>query len=273
MTASPVLRLADGHGIPQLGLGTYKTAPEAAAALVEGALRLGYRHIDTAALYRNEREVGEGIRSSGVPRDEVYVTTKLGNDDHGYDAALRALEASLERLGTERVELYLIHWPVPSRDLYVDAWRALIRARDDGLARSIGVSNFHPHHLQRLLDATGEAPAVNQVELHPRLPQWELQEWDAAHGIATESWAPLARGRLLDEPALAEVARRHGRTPAQIVIRWHLDRGLILFPKTSSLERVAENFDVFGFTLDDADRAAIDALRTDERTGRNPDDD
>jgi 2,5-diketo-D-gluconate reductase A len=270
---APRVALSDGRSIPQLGLGTYKVPAERTAALVADALALGYRHVDTATLYGNEREVGEGIRRSGVDRGEVFVTTKVWNDDHGYDETLRAFDASAERLGLDVVDLYLIHWPVPSRDRYVDTWRALVRLREEGRTRSVGVSNFSPAHIQRLADETGVWPVIDQVELHPRFPQYALQEWNDAHRIVTEAWAPLARGGLLDDPALTRIAARYGRTPAQVVIRWHLDRGLVLFPKTTSAERLRENADVFGFTLDAEDRAAIAHLETGERTGRDPDQD
>lgn len=263
--------LADGRSIPQLGVGTYKLPPAETAQLVAGALRHGYRHVDTAALYGNEAEVGQGLRHSGLPREDVFVTTKVWNDDHGYDTTLRAFDASMERLGFDEIDLYLIHWPIPSADRYVDTWRALVRLQEEGRARSIGVSNFSPRHLQRLIDETGVTPVIDQVELHPRFPQHELQAWNDAHGIVTESWAPLARGGLLQEPALAAIAARYGKTPAQVVIRWHLDRGLVVFPKSSSIDRVRENADVFDFVLDDADRAAMDTLQTGERTGRDPD--
>jgi 2,5-diketo-D-gluconate reductase A len=267
----PSIPLADGHRIPQLGVGTYKVPAPTTAALVADALGLGYRHIDTAALYGNEREVGEGIRRSGLNRGDVFVTTKVWNDDHGFDAALRAFDASAARLGLDEVDLYLIHWPIPSRDLSLPTWRALIRLREEGRARSIGVSNFSPAHIQRLADETGVWPVIDQVELHPRFPQHELQAWNTAHEIVTESWAPLARGGLLDDPALTALAERLGRTPAQLVIRWHLDRGLVLFPKTTSPERLRENADVFGFALDDEARAVLAGLETGERTGRDPD--
>jgi 2,5-diketo-D-gluconate reductase A len=267
----PLIPLADGRRIPQLGVGTYKVPAAETAALVDGALRHGYRHLDTAALYGNEREVGDGMRRSGVARDDIFVTTKVWNDDQGYDETLRAFDASLERLGLDIVDLYLIHWPVPSRDRYVPTWRALIRLAEEGRARSIGVSNFSPAHIERLRDETGVVPVVNQVELHPRFPQHELQTWLDAHGIVTEAWAPLARGGLLDEPALDAVAARHGVTPAQVVIRWHIERGVVLFPKSTSLDRLRENADVFGFALDDDDRAAIAGLETGVRTGRDPD--
>jgi 2,5-diketo-D-gluconate reductase A len=271
VTISPLVKLADGNGIPQLGLGVYKTPAESTASLVDGAIRLGYRHIDTAKLYRNEREVGEGVRASGVPREEVFVTTKVWDDDQGFDRTLAAFDRSIGELGFDYVDLYLIHWPCPQQDLYVDTWRALQRIRDEGRATSIGVSNFQPHHLQRLIDETGETPVINQIELHPRFPQYGVQQWDDEHGIVTEAWAPLARGGLLDEPVLHEIAAKHGRTPAQVVLRWHLDRGLVVFPKSSSLDRIRQNFEVFDFALDAADRAGIATLETGERTGMDPD--
>ncbi|MFJ6654013.1 aldo/keto reductase [Microbacterium sp. NPDC091313] len=273
MSALPIpwIELADGHRIPQLGVGTYKVPAERTAALVADALQLGYRHLDTATLYGNEREVGEGLRRSGVARDEVFVTTKVWNDDHGYDATLRAFDASAARLGLDEVDLYLIHWPIPSRDLYVPTWRALVRLAEEGRARSIGVSNFSPAPIQRLADEAGVWPVIDQVELHPRFPQYELQSWNSAHGIVTESWAPLARGGLLEDPALVALAGRLGRTPAQVVIRWHLERGLVLFPKTTSTARLRENADVFDIALDDDALAVLAGLETGERTGRDPD--
>ena len=271
MIQVPLIPLADGRSVPQLGVGTYKVPAELTADLVAGAIADGYRHVDTAALYGNEAEVGEGLRRSGLDRDDLFVTTKVWNDDQGYDSTLRAFDASLGRLGLDEVDLYLIHWPVPSQDRYVDTWRALVRLATEGRARSIGVSNFHPHHIDRLVDETGVRPVVNHVELHPRFPQRHLQEWNAGHGIVTEAWAPLARGGLLDEPALRSIAQHHDKTPAQVVIRWHLDRGLVLFPKSTSPARLRENADVFDFVLDADDVAAIDRLETGVRTGRDPD--
>ncbi len=263
--------MSDGRSIPQLGVGTYKLAPEATADLVAGALGLGYRHVDTATLYQNESEVGEGLRRSGIDRDEVFVTTKLWNDDHGYDAALRAFDASLGRLGLDAVDLYLIHWPIPSRDLYVPTWRALVRLREEGRARSVGVSNFHPAHIQRLIEETGVTPVVDQVELHPRLQQRSVREWNAAHGVITEAWAPLARGGVLDHPVVTSIADRLGATPAQVVIRWHLDQGRVVFPKSTSLDRLRQNYDALDVTLSQQDRDRIDALDDGGRTGRDPD--
>lgn len=271
MISTPRLSLSDGSTIPQLGFGTYKVPAEVTAELVTGALAAGYRHVDTAALYGNETEVGAGLRASGLDRDEVFVTTKVWNDDQGFDETLRAFDASTSRLGLDRVDLYLIHWPIPSADRYVDTWRALVRLQDEGRATSIGVSNFSVPHLRRLRDETGVLPAVNQVELHPRFPQRDLVAWHDAHGIVTESWAPLARGGLLDDPSLARIAARYGKTPAQVVIRWHLDRGLVVFPKSVSLGRLRENADVFDFALDADDHATISRLETGERTGRDPD--
>ncbi|WBU39420.1 aldo/keto reductase [Homoserinibacter sp. YIM 151385] len=265
------LPLSDGHAIPQLGLGVYKVADDHAAELVSGAIELGYRHIDTATLYRNERGVGEGVRASGVPREELFITTKVWNDQQGYDETLRAFDASLGLLGLEHVDLYLIHWPAPAQDRYVDTWRALERLREEGRARSIGVSNFHPHHLERLARERDTTPVVNQVELHPWLPQRETRAYGDAHGILTESWSPLARGRVLEDPVLAGIAAKHGRTPAQIVIRWHLEQGLVVIPKSNSLERVRENGEVGGFALDAEDHAAIAGLESGERTGMDPD--
>jgi 2,5-diketo-D-gluconate reductase A len=268
---SPVLRLGDGHTIPQLGLGVYKVAEHIVAETVRVALEAGYRHIDTAALYRNEAGVGEGIRRTGIPRDELFVTTKVWNDRHGYDETLRAFDESLGKLRLDRVDLYLIHWPAPRQDRYVETWRALERIAADGRATSIGVSNFEPHHLDRLLAESEVTPAVNQVELHPWLPQAAVRAYDDAHGILTEAWSPLARGRVLGNPVLDRLADKHGRTPAQVVLRWHLELGNVVIPKSVTPERIRENLDVFGFSLDEDDRAAIAALESGERTGLHPD--
>lgn len=273
----PRIPLHDGTSIPQLGLGVYKVPAAQTADLVEGALRLGYRHVDTAALYRNEREVGEGLRRSGLPRDEVLVTSKVWNDAHGLDETRRAFDDSMRELGLDVLDLYLIHWPAPRQNRFVDAWRAMIALRDEGRVRSIGVSNFEPHHVQRLIDETGVVPVVNQVELHPHLPQRAVRAFDAEHGIVTESWSPLARGRMLepgsrDASVLAAIAQKHGRTPAQIVLRWHVQQGLVVIPKSTSLARVEENAALFDFALDADDLAAIDELETGERTGKHPDD-
>lgn len=270
---APTITLADGRSIPQVGYGMYKVPAADATGLALTALELGYRHLDTAALYGNEAEAGAAVRECGLPRDEVFVTSKVWNDDHGYDETLRAFDVSMERFGLDRLDLYLIHWPVPSRDRYVDTWRALIRLRDEGRVTSIGVSNFHAHHLERIVDETGVTPVVNQVELHPWLPQRELRAAHDRMGVRTEAWSPLARGRLLADPTLARLAEKHGRSPAQVVLAWHVAQGTIVIPKASSAERIAENLDVFSFALDASDMTAIGALESGERTGRDPDDD
>lgn len=271
--AAPLLPLADGSRIPQLGYGLYKVPTTDAARLSLDAIAAGYRHLDTAAFYGNEREVGDAVRASSVPREDLFVTSKVWKDDNGYDSAQRAFDESMRLLDLERLDLYLIHWPVPSTDRYIDTWRALVRLRDEGRVRSIGVSNFHAHHIERLIDETGEAPVVNQVELHPWLPQTALREFHAARGIRTEAWSPLARGRVLGTPLLDDLAAKHRRTPAQIVLRWHVQLGNVVIPKASSAERIRENLDVFDFELDADDLAAIATLETGERTGRDPDDD
>ncbi|MQA78876.1 MAG: aldo/keto reductase [Streptosporangiales bacterium] len=272
MTHVPNVELNDGRSMPQLGFGVYKVPPDETAVSVRTALDAGYRGIDTAALYRNEEGVGRAIAESGVPREELFVTTKLWNDWHGHDSALAAFDESLGKLGLDYVDLYLIHWPVPSRDLYVETWRAFERLRDEGRARSIGVSNFTEEHLGRLVAETGTVPAVNQVELHPLLTQAPLRAYHAEHGIATEAWAPLARGgELLAEPALVELAEKHDRSPAQVVLRWHLQLGNIVIPKSVTPERIRQNIDVFDFTLSDDDMARIDGLHTGVRTGGHPD--
>jgi 2,5-diketo-D-gluconate reductase A len=272
MANIPQVTLNDGSVIPQLGFGVYKIPEAQTLEAVLTALDAGYRHIDTAAFYENERAVGEAVRRSGIPRDEVFVTTKVWWTDNGYDSTLRSFDASLKRLGFETVDLFLIHWPAPAHDKYVETWRALERIRQEGRARSIGVANFHIHHLERLAAETGTVPAVNQVELHPWLPQTEVRAYDSAHGIVTEAWSPLARGRVLGDPVLAALAGKHGVTPAQIVIRWQLQLGNVVFPKSSTPARIRENLEVFGFDLDSDDLAAIAALESGERTGKDPDD-
>jgi 2,5-diketo-D-gluconate reductase A len=269
---SPLITLSDGNQIPQLGLGVYKVEDATAARIVEGAIDAGYRHVDTAKLYFNEAGVGAGVRASGIPRDEIFVTTKVWNDDHGYDETLRAFDASLELLGMDYVDLYLIHWPAPKQDRYVDTWRALETIKRDGRARSIGVSNFNPPHLEKLLAGATESPVINQVEIQPWLQQRELRDFDAARGIVTEAWSPLARGRVIGDPTLEAIGEKHGKSSAQIVIRWHLEQGLVVIPKSNSIERIRENSQVFDFELDATDLAAIAALESGERTGSNPDD-
>ena len=233
---------------------------------VQAALEAGYRHIDTAAAYENEEGVGKGIHASGVARDEIFLTTKVRNDDQGYDSTLKALDASLKRLGQDYVDLYLIHWPSPRRGLYVDTWRALIKAQEDGRVRSIGVSNFAAEHLDRIIDETGVTPVLNQIELHPRFQQKRLREVHAQRGIKTQSWSPLGQGQLLSDPVIARIAAKHGRTPAQTIIRWHIDNGLIVIPKSVTPGRIVENFNVFDFALDAEDIAAVAGL--DDPSGR-----
>jgi len=267
----PTVELRDDARIPQLGFGVFLVPPPETAQAVSLALEAGYRHIDTAAQYANEAGVGQAVRASALPRSEVFVTTKCPNSEHGYEQARAACQISLERLDLGAIDLYLIHWPVPSRDLYVETWRAFIDLQAEGLVRSIGVSNFQPAHLERLIEQTGVAPVVNQVELHPRLQQRELRRLHAQLAIATEAWSPLARGELLDDPAVVAIAQRHGRTPAQVLIRWHLQIGNIVIPKSVTPERIVENFDVFGFELAEQDIDAIDALDRGERIGPDPD--
>ncbi|MBN9108418.1 MAG: aldo/keto reductase [Pseudonocardia sp.] len=271
MTQVPHIALNDGVEIPQLGFGVFLVPPGETKASVAEALRVGYRHVDTARIYDNEREVGEAIAESGVPRDELFVTTKVWNADQGRDATLAALDASLARLGLDTLDLYLIHWPTPARDRYVDTFRALVELRDSGRVRSVGVSNFQVPHLQRVIDETGVVPAVNQVELHPNLTQEPLRAFHAEHGIATEAWSPLARGGLLEDPVVGKIAAAHGRTPAQVILRWHLQLGNIVIPKSVTPSRIAENLDVFGFALSDDDVAALSAVDTGSRIGPDPD--
>jgi 2,5-diketo-D-gluconate reductase A len=267
----PTIELRDGARIPQLGFGVFLVPPAETEQAVSLALEAGYRHIDTAAQYANEAGVGQAIRACAIPRSEVFVTTKCPNPDHGYERARAACESSLERLDLGPIDLYLIHWPVPSRDLYVETWRAFIDLQAEGLVRSIGVSNFQPAHLERLIAETGVTPVVNQVELHPRLQQRALRRLHAQLGIATEAWSPLARGELLDDQVVVAIAQRHGRTPAQTLIRWHLQIGNIVIPKSVTPERIVENFDVFGFELTAHEIDAIDALDRGERIGPDPD--
>lgn len=263
-TLAPDLSFNDGRTIPQLGLGVWQVADEIAADVVRTALETGYRHIDTARIYDNEVGVGDGIRASGIDRDELFVTTKLWNSDQGgRDAVHAAFDASLARLGLDAVDLYLIHWPSPAQDRYVHSWSALVELREAGRARSIGVSNFHAPHLDRIIDATGVVPAINQVELHPYFQQRELRATHERLGIATEAWSPLGQGgELLADPVIVTIATdiAVGVTPAQVVLRWHLQRGFVTIPKSQHAGRIAQNLDVFGFELDEAQLAAIDGL-------------
>jgi 2,5-diketo-D-gluconate reductase A len=267
----PNVPLRGGSEIPQLGFGVFQVPPAETAEIVRRALLAGYRHIDTAAAYGNEAGVGQAVRAAGLPRDEVFITTKCPNDDHGYERATRALEASLERLEMEHVDLYLIHWPVPAHDRYVETWQAFIDLQKAGLAREIGVSNFQPAHLERVIRETGVTPAVNQIELHPYLQQTELRREHDELGIVTEAYSPLAQGRVLDDPAITAIAATHGKTPAQVVIRWHLQLGNVVIPKSVTQKRIEENRDVFDFALSDDEMAAIAALDSGVRIGGDPD--
>ncbi|MFD8671463.1 aldo/keto reductase [Streptomyces seoulensis] len=267
----PDITLNNGVRMPQLGFGVFQVPDDETAEAVGHALRAGYRSVDTAAIYGNERGVGRAIAESGIARDELFVTTKLWNDDQGHDSTLTAFDASLDRLGLDHVDLYLIHWPTPVRDRYLDTWRALERILAEGRARAIGVSNFQVPHLRRLMEHSGIVPAVNQIELHPALQQAELRAFHAEHGIATEAWSPLAQGAVLGDEAILSAARAHGVTPAQVVIRWHLQTGNIVIPKSVTPERIRQNLDVFGFRLSDAELDAIAALDRGLRTGPDPD--
>jgi 2,5-diketo-D-gluconate reductase A len=269
--SQPFITLNDGHAMPQLGLGVFKVAREDASRVVTCALETGYRAIDTAAIYGNEDGVGAALAEASIPRGNIFVTTKLWNDSHAPERAEAAFETSLRKLGLAHVDLYLIHWPAPRSGDFLGAWKVLIKLRERGLARSIGVSNFTRDHLTRVIDATGIVPSVNQVELHPRFQQATLRAFHARHGIATQSWSPLGRGAALEDPVIASIARKHGKTPAQVILRWHLDLGLIAIPKSATPTRIAENFAVFDFALDSEDWAAIEKLdRADGRIGPAP---
>jgi len=271
----PNIELNDGQSIPQLGFGVFQIHPRDTAQAVSEALEVGYRHIDTAEMYGNEREVGEAVRDSGLDRGEVYVTSKLNNGFHRPDDARRAFDRTLTELGFDYVDLFLIHWPLPT--LYdgdfVSTWRTLEEFRQDGRARSIGLSNFQVEHMERLAAETDTVPAANQIELHPYLLNEEVRAYEEAHGIATEAWSPIAKGEVLDDPVVTEVAERVGRTPAQVVLRWHIQRGNIVFPKSVTPERIRENFEIFDFELEPGDIEKIALLDRGEagRTGPNPD--
>jgi diketogulonate reductase-like aldo/keto reductase len=268
----PTVTLNNDVAMPRLGFGVFQVPAAETAAAVSEALRAGYRGIDTARAYDNEEGVGQALAESGIAREELFVTTKLWNSDHGYDNALRAFDASAARLGLDQIDLYLIHWPTPARDDYVETWRAFEKLLADGRARAVGVSNFQPAHLRRLVDDTGTVPAVNQIELHPYLQQAELRAIHGDLGIATEAWSPLAKGGdLLGEHTVVELGHKHDRTPAQVVIRWHLQLGNVVIPKSVTPDRVRENIDVFGFELDADDIARMSTLERGLRTGPNPD--
>jgi 2,5-diketo-D-gluconate reductase A len=270
VTAIPQIELHDGVQIPQLGFGVFQVPPDDTREVVEEALEAGYRHIDTAAAYRNEKGVGEAIAASGIPRDEIFVTTKLWNSQQGHDEALAAFESSLGRLGLDRVDLYLIHWPMPTEGLFVETWRAFERIHEEGGARTIGVSNFRIEDLERLEEETSTRPTVNQIELHPWLQQAELRRWHAEHGIATEAWSPLAKAWHLDDETVTSIAAAHGKSPAQTILRWHLQLGNIVIPKSVTPERIRENIDIFDFELSTEDMDRIESLDAGERTGPDP---
>ncbi|WP_053143018.1 aldo/keto reductase [Streptomyces ambofaciens] len=257
--------------MPQLGFGVWQVPDDEAETAVAQALEAGYRSIDTAAIYGNEEGTGKAVAASGVAREDLFVTTKLWNSDQGYDSTLRAFDTSLEKLGLEYVDLYLIHWPTPAKERYVDTYKAFEKLHADGRVRAIGVSNFLPEHLERLIGETSVVPAVNQIELHPHLQQHALREFHAEHGIATEAWSPLGSGKgILEIPAIVAIAQKHGRTPAQVVLRWHLQTGNVVIPKSVTPSRIEENIDVFGFSPDTEDLAAISALNEDRRLGPDP---
>jgi 2,5-diketo-D-gluconate reductase A len=272
MSEVPTITLNNGVEIPQLGFGVYLVPPADTVAATLSALEVGYRHIDTAEMYGNEKQVGEAIRASWIDRREVFVTSKLNNGFHAYDDALRAFDGTLRALGDDYVDLFLIHWPMPDVGIdYVETWRAMERILASGGARAIGVSNFQPHHLQRVLDETDVVPAVNQIEAHPYLTQDDARGFGAAHGIVTEAWAPIAQGKVLGDPVIVEVAERLGRTPAQVTLRWHIQRGDVVFPKSVTRRRVEENFALFDFELGPEDMDALTGLNRDERIGPDPD--
>jgi 2,5-diketo-D-gluconate reductase A len=275
MSAVPTIDLNDGHAIPQLGFGVFQIPPEQTAEAVSRALEVGYRHVDTAQMYENERGVGQAVRASGLDRGEVFVTSKLSNRAHERDPARRAFEGTLSELGFDYVDLFLIHWPLPTlyEGDFVSTWRTLEELHRDGRARSVGVSNFQVDHLERLAAECEVVPAVNQIELHPYFLNGEVDAYGRARDVATEAWSPIAQGKLLDDPAITDIADRLGRTPAQVVLRWHIQRGNIVFPKSVSADRIRENFELFDFELEPADAERIDALDRGEsgRIGPHPD--
>lgn len=265
------LKLNDGSTIPQIGLGVWQVDPDITARVVRWGIEAGYRLIDTAEGYRNEEGVGEAIRAAGVPRNELFITSKLRNGAHQRDAALRAFDDTMQKLGIDRIDLFLIHWPVPAQNKYVEAWKTLVELKQAGRIKSVGVSNFNQDHLERIIGETGVTPVVNQIELHPRFQQRDKRDFHKKHNIHIESWSPLGSGRLLSDPTLEKLAKKHGKSVAQVIIRWHLQEGLIVIPKSIHQERIAGNFDVFGFELDADDMQTIRGLDSaDGRTGPDP---
>lgn len=271
MTTQMTIKLNDGNAIPQVGLGVWKAEGDQARNAVKSAIDAGYRHIDTAATYGNEGQVGEGVRDAGIARDELFITTKLWNDAQGYDSTLAAFDKSMTKLGLDYLDLYLIHWPAPRKGLFVETWKALVKLKEDGRIRSIGVSNFEREHLDRIIGETGVKPVINQIEIHPGFQQAEMRRHHEELGIATQSWSPLGQGSMLSNPVIEEIARKHGKSPAQVIIRWHLDSGLVVIPKSVTPSRIVENFDVFSFRLEDDDIASISSLDSaDGRIGPDP---
>ncbi|MFD0019829.1 aldo/keto reductase [Streptomyces sp. NPDC058382] len=271
MTAVPAITLNNAVRIPQLGFGTFQIPPEDTREATLAALETGYRHIDTAQMYGNEKEVGQAVRDSGLDRADIFVTSKLDNGAHEHDDALQAFDRTMDEIGSDYLDLFLIHWPLPGKGDFVDTWKALEEIYRSGRAKAIGVSNFQPHHLRRLLEAGEVVPAVNQIEVHPYLTQDDVRAFGAEHEIVTEAWSPIAQGKVLDDPTINRIAERVGRTPAQVTLRWHLQRGDVIFPKSVTRKRVEENFDLFDFELGEGDIGEISALNRDERTGPDPD--
>ncbi|MET8288574.1 aldo/keto reductase [Streptomyces sp. NPDC005132] len=271
MTAVPAITLNNAVRIPQLGFGTFQIPPEETCETTLAALEAGYRHIDTAEMYGNEKEVGQAVRDSGLDRGDVFVTSKLDNGAHAHDDALQAFDRTMEELALDYLDLFLIHWPLPGKGDFVETWKALEEIYRSGRVKAIGVSNFQPQHLRRLLEDSEVVPAVNQIEVHPYLTQADARAFGAEHDIATEAWSPIAQGKVLDDPTIKRIAERVGKTPAQVTLRWHLQRGDIVFPKSVTQKRIEENFDLFDFELGEGDIGEISALNRDERTGPDPD--
>lgn len=272
MTQQSFIEFSDGNTIPQVGLGTWKLDSANMQGVVEAAIGAGYRHFDTAYAYRNEAALGAALKASGIGEDDVFITSKLPSGRHGFESTLKTFDETMANLGVDMLDLYLIHWPMPRTGNFVDTFKAFIKLKEDGRIKSIGVSNFHQAHLEKLMEATGVAPAVNQIELSPVFQQKELRAFNDKHGIRTESWSPLGRGDVLESPAIREIAQKHGRTAGQVTIRWHIQNGLIVIPKSANPQRIAENFGVFDFELDAEDMGKIATLDSaDGRTGVNPD--